>query len=167
MGFHDYYSDRDRINPAAWVAQHELRKTNLRDPCWDLGVHVGVPPASGLLCLEYTRSPVQTIASVYRVEGQSLKNVWMGIVATWANWLDLTPVVSDDGTVLDLRDQSPCACFSALREHHEKVMAGIDWGFGDVLARGCTSVGIYEWAQGRYVKRAAKDAGARPFEDCY
>lgn len=149
------YPESERIEPGPWLHRHGVTGAVLREPCWDLGEQVGVPKAPGLLCLSVKQSPPESIATVYRVQSRRLDLVWHATVATWANWLELTPVLSSDGAVLELRDRTPRACEYALKEYRAKSRSGVRPGFGEALARGCSAVGPFDWKGQRYVKRPA------------
>lgn len=157
------YPESERIEPGRWLHRHGVTGAVLREPCWDLGEQVGVPKAPGLLCLSVKQSPPESIATVYRVHSRRLEQVWHATVATWANWLELTPVLSSDGAVLELRDRTPRACEYALKEYRAKSRSGVRPGFGEALARGCSAVGPFDWEGRRYVKRPAvtSDAGGQ------
>lgn len=111
---------------------------------------MGVPVATGLLCLVESEHPPFTLARVYRLEGARLREVWSATVRTWANWLSLTPLLSEDGATLTLHDRSPRACRRALREAHAKAEANKAPPSYELLGPACDAVGDYTFERGKY-----------------
>jgi hypothetical protein len=93
--------------------------------------------------------PEFTLARVYRLEGARLREVWQATIATYANWLELTPRLADDGT-LTLHDRVPYACERALAEYRAKLSARKPPPSGELLAPACRNRGKYRYEQGRY-----------------
>lgn len=141
---------------ADWLRAHGASAGPREKRCWDVGDHVGSPPAAGLVCETRFNSPSRTLASVYRLEAHALRRVWQGVVGTWANWLELTIVLSPDGATLTVQDRFSGACERALKEFDAKERGGVHADFGGVLREGCAGVGAYSWQKDRYVRPKPK-----------
>ena len=149
--FDEHYPPSAKIDPTDWLNRQGIRKQKLRPPCWDLGDNVGSPPNPGLMCLRESKSPPATTAVIYRANGGKLERVWEAFIATWGNWLELTPILQKDGLTLKLNDRTPRSCAGAKHEYREKEESGIDADFGSVLFRGCAAVGTYVWRGNHFV----------------
>lgn len=150
--FSAYYSPELLLRADDWKQAHGARGGAKEAECWDLGERVGVPPAPGMLCLTRIKDPAETVARVYRLEGARLRRVWQGTIGTWANWLELVPLLSADGRTLVVHDRAPGSCEAALSEHHEKQGSGVAGNFGAVLRRGCAGLGTHVYEDGHYVQ---------------
>lgn len=150
--FSAYYPPERALGARAWEQAHAARGDASAAECWDMSDRVGVPPAPGMLCLSRVDDPPETIATIYRLEGARLRSVWRGTIGAWANWLELVPLLSDDGATLELRESSPGGCEAALAEHREKRSSGVAGNFGAVLDRGCALRGLHMYRDGRYVQ---------------
>jgi hypothetical protein len=147
---------------AEWHTARGVTSRVVEKECWDLGDRVGVPPAPGLLCLRTSSRPSRVQGRIYRLEGKTLHLAWQGPVATWTNWLDLTPVLSDDGATLTVRERRSGDCEAAMEEYRAKEGAGIPMDWGPVLREGCASRGIYRYDGKAYAKdRGTTGAPAR------
>jgi len=152
------WAKTNEIDVDAWRAAHGVTKAFLSKGCWDAGDRVGVPPAPGLLCLAVFPSPYKSIASdvrarVLRLDGDRLVMVWEETVATYANWLELTPTFSSNGATLTLHDSAPHRCEGAIRESFDKDAAnvGID-GLSALLVQACKQRGVYAWTGKHYAR---------------
>jgi hypothetical protein len=137
---------------ADWAREHGAGAGPRESRCWDAGDRGGLPPAAGLVCETHTGPPSRTTASVYRLEGRNLRRVWKGVVGTWANWLELTVLLSPDGATLTVQDRAPNACEAAISEFEAKESHGIRGNFGGVLREGCAGRGAYSWQNDRYLR---------------
>lgn len=147
--FDDYYPKAAAFSLLQHKRAHRLLGPTFEQRCWDLGQRVGVPTASGLLCLTDNRNPPFTLARIYRLEGNRLRQVWQAVVRTYANWLELTPVLSDDGGLV-LHDRSPGSCEGALGEYHAKLDAMKAPPSGELLGPACGKRGKYSYEQRQY-----------------
>jgi hypothetical protein len=154
--FDDHYPDPLAFSLRAWSREHGLAGPSAEQRCWDLGEHVGVPAAPGLLCLTVTPQPL-THAHVYRQEGARLRQVFEAIIAAWANWLELTPLLEADGS-LRLIDRSPGDCRAALAEASAKAQAHVAPPAAEYLPAACARVGLYRYERGQY----RRDSTAKP-----
>jgi hypothetical protein len=111
-----HYPPGDAVDVVAWLRAHGVTTALREQPCWDVGERVGVPPRPGLLCLATTHRPERTVATLHRLDGPRLSAVWQGVVGTYANWLELTPVLAPDGARLDLHERGANDCENALSE---------------------------------------------------
>jgi hypothetical protein len=149
----------DHYPKARAFALHEwLRKRGLKGPaseriCWELTSVVGDPPADGVLCVK-EQWPSLYWARVYRAKKGRVRPVFSAIVATWANWLELTPVVASDGT-LWLHDRTATDCSSAIEQYREKLRYQVPPPGGEWLEDACSRVGQYRYERGRYRLRRA------------
>jgi hypothetical protein len=151
------YADADAVDPKEWAPAHGIKTVPKESPCWDAGDEVGVPPAPGLLCKTMIGDVPRIEAVLYRLDKKRLVVVWRGLVAAWANWLDLTPVLAEDGTSLTLHDGG--GCLGAAREARGKERAGIGVrGLSQTLFEACRGLGTYTWNGWRYVR--SRDAPA-------
>lgn len=147
--FDDYYPKAAAFGLLEYKRTHQLLGPTFEQRCWDLGQRVGVPVASGLLCLTDNRNPPFTLARIYRIEGSRLRQVWQAVVNTYANWLELTPVLSEDGGLV-LHDQSLGACEGALGEYHAKLDAMKAPPSGELLGPACERRGKYVYEGRQY-----------------
>jgi hypothetical protein len=110
---------------------------------------VGVPAAPGLLCLTETNDPPLTRARIYRQEGTRLRPVFDAIVAAWANWLELTPLLQSDGSLL-LSERTPHDCRGALQQSDEKAEYDLAPPSAQYLPDACARAGTYHYDHGKY-----------------
>jgi hypothetical protein len=153
----EHYPPDAAVVLADWLRAHGVKSAFPERRCWDAGERVGVPPAPGLVCEASTNVPPRTTSRLYRLEGQRLRRVWKGTVKTYANWLELTPVLDPSGSRLVLHEASAGNCDAAQCEYSIKQQSGINAHFGDVLDEGCAQVGTYRWARDRYVRAPELD----------
>jgi hypothetical protein len=147
------YPDEAAVDPKAWALAHGIKTVPKESPCWDVGEQVGVPKAPGLLCKTIIGDVPRKEAVLYRLDEKRLVVVWRALVAAWANWLDLSPTLAEDGTSLTLQDGQDC--LGAAREHRAKEADGIGVrGLTKVLFEACAGIGTYTWNGRRYVLRA-------------
>lgn len=147
--FDDYYPKAAAFSLLEYKRTHHLLGPTFEQRCWDLGKRVGAPVAGGLLCLTDNRRPLFTLARIYRIEGSRLRQVWQAVVNTYANWLELTPVLSEDGGLV-LHDQSPGRCEGALGEYQAKLDALKAPPSGELLGPACAKRGKYEYEGRQY-----------------
>ncbi|MBM4362675.1 MAG: hypothetical protein FJ104_08335, partial [Deltaproteobacteria bacterium] len=147
-----HYPSTSALVVADWLASHAATAQGIEKTCWDLGDRVGVPARPGLLCLRTSSHPAREQARIYRLEDGHLRVVWEGPVGTWANWLELTPLLADDGATLTVHEARPGACGAALDEYRAKEDSGVPMDWGGVLREGCALVGTYQYDGTRYVK---------------
>lgn len=121
-----------------------MRGPNFEQTCWEL-LGVGSPPLPGLLCTVVNRAPEFTLGRIYRLEDGALRQVWQATLRTYANWLELTPVISPDGELV-LHDAGRCE--SALSEYWAKRDARKAPPSGELLEPACNKRGKYTY-QGR------------------
>jgi hypothetical protein len=141
---HDAADKRD-------VWSHGVTGTVEGADCWE--VRVGVPPAPGLLCERYTTRPPRTTARLYRADGARLRKAWQGPVGAWANWVELTPIVSDDGSELQLHERRAGDCTHAWCDAVEKLSTGVhDGEFVQNLEFVCGHSGRWLWHDHSYVR---------------
>jgi hypothetical protein len=152
----ELYPPEGAVILADWLRAHGASAGPREARCWDAGDRVGVPPVAGLVCETHSGPPSRTTATVYRLEGRGLRRVWRGVVGTWANWLELTVLLSPDGATLTVQDRSPEACEAAISEFEAKASYGVGGNFGGVLREGCAGRGAYAWQQGRYLRSRPK-----------
>lgn len=160
--FQDHYPDARSVRLLAWKKVHRATGPTFDQRCWELGSRVGVPEAPGLLCLAKSDDPPFTLARVYRLDGLLLREVWSATIRTWTNWLDLTPLLSEDGRMLVLHDRFPRACHGALREAHAKAMAHKEPPSAELLGPACAAVGEYTFERGKY-RRSSPPVDYDPF----
>ena len=149
-----YLSER-AVTATEWKRVHGALGPLRDSQCWDLPQGVGVPAAPALLCWHSASDALprpEYVARVYRLEGKKLRQVWQGTVATWTNWLDLTPIVADDGASLVVHDRSLGSCERAFAEAHAKLNARIDTPWLSVINRGCQQRGKWEYRAGKFVQ---------------
>jgi hypothetical protein len=151
----DYYPLDETIELRPWLSDHGVAGGFREEDCWDARDRVGVPPSPGLVCERRTTRPPKVTSRIYRLEGARLRLVWEGIVATYANWLELTPFLAENGAELVVRDRHPGSCDAAFAEFREKAQSGIRMDFGPALREGCASLGTHTWSGNRYVKMPA------------
>jgi hypothetical protein len=150
-----HYPDESAVDPKAWALAHGIKTVPNESPCWDVGDHAGVPPAPGLLCKIVIGDVPRIEAVLHRLDKKRLVVVWRGLVASWANWLDLTPTLAEDGTSLTLHDGQ--SCLGAAREARGKERSGIGVrGLSKTLFEACAGLGTYTWNGWRYVRAAEK-----------
>jgi hypothetical protein len=148
----DYFPKNGVVDIRRWSSTHGVVAALHESECWDARDRVGVPPAPGLVCERSTTRPSKVTQRMYRLEGTRLRVVWEGVVATWANWLELTPILSDDGAELVVHERSAGSCERAFEEYREKEASGVRADFGPVLSEGCAARGVHPWSGDRYVK---------------
>ena len=159
--FAERFPAESQIELGTWLTDHHVVGRPSETECWELAA--GVPPSPGLLCLATTGDHVRsrTTARLHLVRDGRLRVAWSAIVAAWANWLELVPVVSDDGQTLDLVDE-PYRCRGAIAEARGKLGSGAHGPeFPALLEQACA-------ARGRYVFRADRyllEGGPKPLED--
>ena len=132
-----------------WLKRQSLKGPSSERDCWELVGVVGEPPVDGVLCVKDDRQKSVRWARVYRAEAGRLRLVFDAIVATWANWLELTPVLASDGT-LWLHDRTETACYDAIIQYREKLESQVPPPGGERLEEACGRVGKYRYEGGRY-----------------
>jgi len=151
--FSEHYRKEEAFRLLEWKREHHATGPTFDQECWELGVTVGTPAEAGLLCVTQNRSPEFKLARIYRLEGQALRVVWEATVATYANWLDLTPLLDAEGGLV-LSEGFPRSC---------EMAAGQAEGMGrngppstQLIRPACTKVGKYRYENHRYrlVERA-------------
>jgi hypothetical protein len=147
--FFDQYPEPLAFSLDTWTKEHHVAGPTSEQRCWELGQRVGIPPAPGLLCLTSTRTPL-TRAHIYRLQDSRLREVFVAIVATYANWLELTPLIQADGSLL-LTDRCPGCCAGALAQASEKADAGVAPPSAQYLGPACAAVGSYRYENGQYL----------------
>lgn len=153
-----HYPATAQVELGQWLAAHAVKRPLRETQCWDAAGRVGVPNAAGLVCFSSSKRPTRTVATIYRLDGKSLVAVWRATIGTHANWLELTPVLAQDGASLELLERAPGDCEGALAEYHAKQASGVAADFGEVLTQGCAGRGRYVYRDGRYVR----DLDAKP-----
>jgi len=148
--FSEHYPPGEAIALTAWKKQHRAQGPNFEQTCWDLGSRVGIPAAPGLLCTTKATKPELTLARIYRLDGTQLREVFQAVIATYANWLELTPLLEGEGKSLVLHDRTPHSCEGALAEYHAKVDARVPPPSGELLEPACKMRGRYAYERGRY-----------------
>lgn len=149
LRFTDHYAPEAAVSLLAWKREHGATGPSFDQICWPQD-QVGVPAAPGLLCIAANPSPEFKLARVYRLEGTRLREVWQAIVATYANWLELTPLLSDDGATLTLHDRKPYSCERAIHEYRAKVSARVAPPSGELLEPACAKRGQYAYERGSF-----------------
>jgi hypothetical protein len=155
--FEEHYPRASAFPLREWLRRRGLRGPVSERVCWELSGVVGDPPADGVLCLKEDPRKSLRWARVYRAEAGRARLVFEAIVATWANWLELTPVLASDGTLL-LHDRTAKDCYYAIVEYREKLDAQVPPPGGEWLEDACERVGKYRYEGGRY---RLKEAHAR------
>lgn len=160
--FVDHYPSARVVRLLAWKREHRASGPTFDQECWELGERVGSPLAPGLLCIAENRSPEFTLARIYRLEGTALREVWQATIATYMNWLALTPLVTEDGTLV-LHDARPGRCRGAIAEYRAKLAAQKPPPSGELLEPACLARGKYAYERGRYrLVEPEKDWGPGP-----
>lgn len=147
--FNEHYPKQSSFSLLEFKKSNGLSGPNYELRCWALE-KVGSPPVPGLLCLSHNARPEFTLAGVYRIEEKTLRLVWQETVFTYMNWLELTPLVSDEGVTLTLNDRRPHSCEVALSEYRAKVSARVAPPSGELLEPACRKRGKYSYINGRY-----------------
>jgi hypothetical protein len=147
-----HYPPNKVVSIPRWLEEHRVKTTFREKRCWDAKNRAGVPPAPGLVCEAYTANPPQLTSRVYRLESRQLRAVWEGVVGSWKNSLELTPLLASDGAELVVHDATPEGCERAMQEYARKAASGSEMNFGKVLAIGCAGRGVHAWSENRYVQ---------------
>lgn len=155
----EYYPESALLDVDRWLVDHAVRRKLSEQRCWDAADRVGVPPQPGLFCERRSARPTKVVYRLYRLEAGTLSVVWEGVVGTWTNWLELTPLLAVAGDRLTVHDREPGACARALEEFSAKEDAGIPANFGSVLRAGCAGRGEYAWDGDRYVRARPRAPG--------
>lgn len=148
--FSSHYPLDQSVQLLTWKKEHHASGPTFDQRCWELPMPVGSPPAPGLLCTAENRQPEFTLARIYRLDGSTLREVWSATVATYLNWLELTPIVAPDGLSLELRDRTPGSCYSAIAEYRAKRSALKPPPSGELLEPACSKVGTYLYQNGAF-----------------
>lgn len=152
----EYFPRSASIDVKAWRHAHHVTRGFAEATCWNAGDRVGVPGSPGLFCEASYRSPARTLSRLYRLESGALRLVWQGLVATWTNWTEVTPLLAEDGSTLRLVERTPYACAGAYRESREKLAAGVQPGWLHAeLEEACRALGTYAWDGSRYTRTDA------------
>jgi hypothetical protein len=148
----EYYAPDAAVDVGAWLREHAVSSKFGEATCWDAGLRVGVPPAAGLVCERSMERPPRTFSRVYRLENGKLRLVWEEVVKTYANWVDLTPVLSPTGAELTLHDSRRYRCAGAIGEARAKQDARVHPpSFTRAIEAACARRGVYTWNGKRYV----------------
>jgi hypothetical protein len=94
--------------------------------------------------------PELTLVRIYRLDGTQLREVFQAVIATYANWLELTPILEGEGQTLVLHDRTPRSCEGALTEYRAKLDARKPPPSGELLEPACKMRGRYAYEGGRY-----------------
>lgn len=151
--FDDHYPKARAFALRDWLRKRGLKGPAFERVCWELASVVGDPPADGVLCVKEQRHSLHW-ARVYRAEKGRVRLVFEAIVATWANWLELTPVLAPDGT-LHLHDRTATDCSGAIGQYREKLRYQVPPPGGEWLEEACSRVGKYRYERGRYRPQSA------------
>src|SRR5262249_34480846 len=129
-GFDAHYPSAKEIDVDAWRSAHGVKKPLDAKVCWDANDRVGVPNAPGLFCLVVIPAKKSLAHDrrmrLLRLEGDALVVVWDETIATYANWLELTPTISTNGATIALHEAAPHRCDGAIHESTEKDAASVN-----------------------------------------
>jgi hypothetical protein len=151
-------------DPKAWLRALGATAPVVRGDCFE--VQAGVPLRPALICRARSESDLShTLERVYRMDGGKAVEVWSGLVAIHANWVDIVVEIAPDGSRLVARDRYPCRCEGAQREDGEKRRSRVQpqW-LSDDLSAACRGRGVYVWSGRRYVRDREASGAAAP--DC-
>jgi hypothetical protein len=146
----EHYPPGGTVDVAKWLVDHGVTEKFGEKACWDARDRVGVPPSPGLVCERASARPSKVVSRIFRLEGTKLRMVWEGVVATWANWLELTAILAEDGSSVTVHERRSGSCEGAFEEYRQKEESGIRADFGPMLHEGCRGRGVHAWSGDRY-----------------
>lgn len=152
MRHDEHYPPDGTVDVAKWLADHGVTQKFREKACWDAHDRVGVPPSPGLVCEQASARPSKVVSRIFRLEETKLRLVWEGVVATWANWLELTAILAEDGSSVTVYERRSGSCEAALDEYRQKEDNGIQADFGPILREGCRGRGVHAWSGNRYTR---------------